>query len=128
MLLMVAVIITEYNIIKILSVDIILQLRDMNIAAKQNDVEPHAKEKNTLLFVDNMYTFQCPWCFNMIQVAPNELNCKIFRCGVLKQNNQPINPHLPKDQCEYLFNNGLIYGCGKPFLFDGRIVYKCEYI
>ena len=32
-----------------------------------------------------------------------------------KYNLQQIDPHMGKDECDYLSNNKLIYGCGKPF-------------
>ena len=49
-----------------------------------------------------------------------ELNCRIFRCGVLKLNGLQINPHSNKNICDDLTANNLIYGCGKPFLIDGN--------
>jgi hypothetical protein len=50
----------------------------------------------------------------------------------MKSSGQQVSPHAPKTECDYLYENGLIYGCGKPF----RIVsesgeYKvevCDYI
>jgi hypothetical protein len=58
----------------------------------------------------------CPHCDTYIEVL--ELNCQIFRCGILKSNLQQINPHLHKEECDRLANNNLIYGCGKPFRVD----------
>jgi hypothetical protein len=74
----------------------------------------------------------CPHCFGVVLVKKSDINCKIFRHGVLKSNNQPINPHSTQEECQYFINNNLIYGCGKPF----RIVLEdekwyaeiCEYI
>jgi hypothetical protein len=57
----------------------------------------------------------CPHCFEEIIVQKTELNCKIFRHGVLKQNYQQINPHASKQECDSLVEQGKIYGCGKPF-------------
>jgi hypothetical protein len=66
----------------------------------------------------------------MIEVV--ELNCKIFRCGIYKENGEQINPHLPKNECERLVNTGEIYGCGKPFQIINEnppyLVVKCDYI
>ena len=57
----------------------------------------------------------CPNCFNYIQILKKDFNCKIFRHGVYKKDNKQIDPHLNKDECDRLFKEGLIYGCGKPF-------------
>jgi len=39
-----------------------------------------------------------------------------------------MNPHAPKDVCEKWVLTGEIYGCGKPFIFDGTTVQKCDYL
>ena len=81
---------------------------------------------------DSIYLFECPNCDNIIQVSPNELNCRIFRHAVLKSNGQQINPHAPKEECDILINNNLIYGCGLPFkiytLNDSMYAISCGYI
>lgn len=76
----------------------------------------------------SFYQFRCPHCQAIIQVAYNQVNCKIFRCGVYKKNNQPIPPHTSKKECDRLTNNNLINGCGKPFKFNGKNVTICDYI
>jgi len=58
---------------------------------------------------------QCPHCNDYVYVFLNELNCQIFRHGIYKKNYQQIDPHLPKEKCDFLIQNNLIYGCGKPF-------------
>ena len=63
-----------------------------------------------------MFFIHCPHCNQMIEVI--ELNCRIFRCGVEKQNMTQINPHLCKEACEQLVLQNKIYGCGKPFKID----------
>jgi hypothetical protein len=73
----------------------------------------------------------CPHC--SITILVEELNCRIFRCGMYKHNNTQINPHMCKIDCETLYMSGQIYGCGKPFkLIDdmsgGFISTICEYI
>jgi len=71
----------------------------------------------------------CPHCNNAVLIA--ELNCRIFRHGVLKSNNTQINPHASKEECEYYIKNDLIYGCGKPFrILEGNDfkTVVCEYI
>jgi hypothetical protein len=71
----------------------------------------------------------CPHC--NIPVLIEQLNCKIFRHGILKSNNIQINPHANKEECDYYINNDLIYGCGKPFRIIENNDFKieiCEYI
>ena len=71
----------------------------------------------------------CPHCKEYIIIE--QLNCGIFRHGVLK-NGRQMEPHAPKQMCDHYIENNLIYGCGKPF----RIICKdnkfeieiCEYI
>lgn len=67
--------------------------------------------------IDNFYIFNCPHCNQKIQVGKDEVNCRIFRCGIYKNNCKPIPPHTSKDECDRLKNNNLIYGCSKPFKF-----------
>ena len=62
-----------------------------------------------------MELLKCPHCNIYIQVKHEHINCKIFRCGIYKNNFSQINPHMKKELCEKLIKNNLIYGCGKPF-------------
>ena len=55
----------------------------------------------------------CPNCKD--QVIIEQLNCCIFRHGIKKETFENINPHAPRDECEFLKDNDMIYGCGKPF-------------
>ena len=55
----------------------------------------------------------CPHCDQHILIE--QLNCKIFRHGILKDTNTQINPHASKLECDNYILNDLIYGCGKPF-------------
>ncbi len=64
----------------------------------------HEKEEPVLM---------CPHCNNFIIIK--KINCGIFRHGILKKNSKQIDPHAPKEMCEYYIKNNLIYGCGKPF-------------
>jgi len=72
----------------------------------------------------------CPHCNNPIIIE--KINCGIFRHGMLKENNEQINPHLPKKECDELVKQDLIYGCGKPFQIvienEVLIVKICDYI
>lgn len=65
--------------------------------------------------VDNDIIITCPHCFGIVIVKETEINCKIFKHGVLKATNTQINPHSTEEECQYFVNNNLIYGCGKPF-------------
>ena len=75
----------------------------------------------------------CCHCNNIFIVNTKEFNCKILRHGIYKSNYQQINPHLPKNECDRLFNNDLIYGCGKPLQIivndnNDYEVIICDYI
>ena len=70
----------------------------------------------------------CPHCGGMVVVAAKDINCKIFRHGVIKATGQPMDPHTPKKECARLIREGLIYGCAGPFKFDGVTTQVCDYI
>lgn len=79
---------------------------------------------------DNLMV-QCPHCNDYVLIL--EINCAIFRHGILKQNEKQIDPHSPKELCDYYVANNLIYGCGKPFKIvinkeEKIIAEKCDYI
>lgn len=59
------------------------------------------------------FEIKCPHCNEYVIIE--QINCSIFRHGVIKTNLQQINPHLPKIECDKLKELDLIYGCGKPF-------------
>ncbi len=73
---------------------------------------------------------KCPHCNETVLIE--QINCAIFRHGILKKNLKQIDPHALKELCDYFVQNDLIYGCGKPF----RIIVKnnifeteiCDYI
>jgi ribosomal protein L32 len=74
---------------------------------------------------------KCPNCGELVLIE--EINCAIFRHGVLKKTGEQINPHSSKEECDKYFNRGLIYGCGKPFniVFVSQcdiLVEVCDYI
>lgn len=56
---------------------------------------------------------KCPHCNEHIIIE--KINCAIFRHGTLIKNGKQIDPHSPKEMCDYYVKNNLIYGCGKPF-------------
>ena len=77
--------------------------------------------------MNNEMIINCPHCNQLIIII--ELNCRIFRCGIYKNNFEQINPHSNKSICDELIINNLIYGCGKPFRIDNNNkVLICEYI
>ena len=74
---------------------------------------------------------KCPHC--KIKIIIESINCGIFRCGIHKNTFEQIQPHLSKLECDYLSENKLIYGCGKPFqLFINEnnkyVANICDYI
>ena len=68
------------------------------------------------------YIFSCPHCKDMIQVARSDINCTIFRHAVYKSTMEQIPPHSSKEVCEALVKSGEVFGCGRPFTFDGKEV------
>ena len=74
----------------------------------------------------------CPHCDQLIMTYLKEFNCKIFRHGIYKKSYKQIDPDLKKEECDRLFSEKLIYGCGKPFkLSVNDNNYKaevCDYI
>jgi hypothetical protein len=69
---------------------------------------------------------QCPHCEQYILIE--ELNCGVFRCGIMKDTFQQIASHASKEECDYLKYNDLIYGCGRAFRIIGKEIVKCSYI
>ena len=73
-----------------------------------------------------MSIIECPNCGITIEVL--EINCKIFRCGVIKTTMEQIPPHSSKEDCDKFVMDDLIYGCSKPFYFDGTNATKYDYL
>ena len=84
--------------------------------------------------MNNYIIINCPHCSDIIFIYKKDFNCKIFRHGVYKKDNKQIDPHLNKEECDRLFKENLIHGCGKPFklLIDLEAnkycAEKCDYI
>jgi hypothetical protein len=73
----------------------------------------------------------CPHCNSHIVINMNDINCSIFRHGILKENGKQMDPHTPKQICDFLFKEQLIFGCGKPFrlvINNNYHAIKCDYI
>jgi len=83
-----------------------------------------------IYFENKSYYFLCPHqdCKAMIEVPKNLINCKIFRHAVYKENMKFVNPHAKKEECQEWLEKDLIYGCSKPFYFDGKILKICDYL
>lgn len=80
---------------------------------------------------ENYFVINCPHqqCCQMILIYKNEINCKIFRCGIMKNNLKQINPHEKKEICDKLKKNNLIFGCGKPLKLNNKNIPEiCGYI
>ena len=85
----------------------------------------------SVVIEDGLIFFECVKCGIGIIIPINELNCKIFRCGVYKDTNIPINPHTLKETCKQLVDQKLILGCGCAFELlkttDSFDVVECDY-
>ena len=72
----------------------------------------------------------CPHCQQPVIIA--EINCAIFRHGVLVATGAQIDPHLCMEKCDELVSTDQIVGCGRPFrvvMENGEYVaIVCEYI
>ena len=55
----------------------------------------------------------CPHCGDPVLIE--QLNCCIFRHGILIASGRQIEPHSPKELCDFYVAKNKIYGCGKPF-------------
>jgi hypothetical protein len=66
------------------------------------------------------YVFTCLHCNEPFVIHHTDFNCKILRHGAYKHNQQPINPHASKEECDALVASGQIYGCAGPLLITKR--------
>lgn len=70
----------------------------------------------------------CPHCAAEVLIYKQERNCQIFRHGVFKNGGMQIPPHAPQQMCEQWIQDGLIFGCGKPFRIENNALVICDYI
>jgi phage FluMu protein Com len=96
-----------------MSVDIINKLKDGEVVF----------EKET-----SFYYFKCPHCKDVCMVHKKDIRCTIFRHAVYKKDMQFVPPHALKEECERWLKEDLVYGCTKPFKFDGNEIKICNYI
>ena len=73
-----------------------------------------------------MWVIKCPHCDDYIEII--EINCTLFRHAYYLDYRQ-VNPHASKVELEELIALKDIFGCGKPFTFDGlNPPQVCDYI
>ena len=69
---------------------------------------------------NNNLLFECPNCSIWIVVDIGQINCSIFRCGIIKDSFDQIGAHAIKDECDNYVSKNLIFGCSKPFKINIR--------
>ena len=74
------------------------------------------------------FIISCPHCGGVVSIPRDGVRCGVFRHGVSIKDGTQVPPHAPKAECDRLAEEGLIYGCGKPFCFDGAAVAICGYV
>jgi len=98
--------------------------------------EMEENENLNIMYILNIYFFTlgmiviCPHCKEPVEIL--EVNCAIFRHAIFRNGIQ-IPPHSPKEQCDRFIQQGLVYGCAKPFRIfqksDGEWqAEECDYI
>jgi len=87
---------------------------------------------NEIKLNEDFYFFNCPQCNLEVIVNKNELNCRIFRHAVYKNNYEQVNPHLSYEDCQKLLDTNSVIGCCKPFQIisknDKLYAIICDYI
>ena len=73
-----------------------------------------------------MEVYSCPYCQGGITIE--QINCGIFRHGIYRSTGLQMNPHTPQQECERLVQQNVIWGCGRPFRFDGKTIQPCDYL
>lgn len=75
------------------------------------------------------WLLQCPHCDHWVLVAKEEMNCAVFRHGVLKDMSGQVPPHADKATVDTLLAANAILGCGQPFQVnkDTMIVSTAEW-
>ena len=69
---------------------------------------------------------------NINMFMDDNLLVDLERNNIITLNVCQINPHLPKDECDRLVRENLIFGCGRPFILNLQngtyVACKCDYI
>ena len=58
----------------------------------------------------------CPHCGLPAPVTATDIDNGAIYHGTLKKNGRQLRDRVPADWVQYLRDNDMIYGCGKPFL------------
>ena len=69
---------------------------------------------------------ECPHCGVSIEIL--EVNCAIFRCGIIKETGEQVPSHTSKEECDLLRERGRVWGCCKPFKYENGKAIVCGYI
>lgn len=85
------------------------------VEEQKDPLERQTSPSKATISLSPILFLKCPTCGVGIMVSENEINCKIFRCGVGKLTGEAIPPHLSEKECKYLVEQDLIFGCGSPF-------------
>ena len=93
------------------------------------------REQDTLAVneQDGFLHFSCPHCGIDLEVEAAQVNCGIFRCGIVRSTGAQLPPHMSKQDCDALRseeNGALIWGCARPFRLDAadQTVTVCDYV
>lgn len=73
------------------------------------------------------YYFACPHCSGMCAVRRSDIRCTIFR-HAMWLDGRFVPPHASRRECEQWLRNREVFGCARPFRFDGERVSVCDYI
>eukprot|EP00746_Dinoflagellata_sp_MGD_P020164 gnl/MRDRNA2_/MRDRNA2_146914_c0_seq1.p1 gnl/MRDRNA2_/MRDRNA2_146914_c0~~gnl/MRDRNA2_/MRDRNA2_146914_c0_seq1.p1 ORF type:complete len:126 (+),score=4.47 gnl/MRDRNA2_/MRDRNA2_146914_c0_seq1:97-474(+) len=84
----------------------------------QSSTDCRADAGSAVTFDQGVYRVECPHCGGLVEVHHCELNCQVFR------HDPRLSPHAPESACMAVDG---IFGCGKPFFFDGQRVRKAGY-
>ena len=76
----------------------------------------------------DIFCFHCPHCSLLCEVPRNEIRCTIFRHANFKKDMSFVPPHSSKQECDRWIKEESVYGCGKPFKFNGTNLQICDYI
>lgn len=122
--------IKEIKVVKILKE--VKKIEEIKVVKPEQKIEIiKIQELKKPIVKDPMHIFTCPQCRSLACIYQKDINCGIFRHACYKDSQNPVDPHMKKEDLDKLIKEDKIYGCGKPFeakLVDGKIVAKvCDY-